>query len=98
MKALIKLVIAGFVTYAAWNGANAWLTYFKFRDAVSEITQYGGALSEDQVREKVLEAASQHSIPLDENTLTVRRDERQHTFVDGSYTQPINVLPWYAYP
>jgi hypothetical protein len=99
MKQLIKLAIAALVTYAAWNGANAWLTYFRFRDAVSELSQFGGGLSEDQLRQRVLDTAAQHSIPLSEDDLTVRRDEdRVHTYIDGSYTQTINVLPWYSRP
>lgn len=98
MKQLIKLAIAALVTYAAWNGANAWLTYFRFRDTVSEISQFSAGLSEDQVRQKVLDAASERSIPLAEHAVTVRRDDRDHTFIDGTYVQTINVLPWYSYP
>jgi hypothetical protein len=98
MKNLIRLALAALVTYAAWNGGNAWLTYIKFKDDVSQLTQYGGKFSEDELRGKILETANERSVPLADDAFTVRRDERQHTFVDGRYTQPISVLPWYAYP
>lgn len=99
MKALVKLAIAGLVTYAAWNGANAWLTYFRFRDAVSELSQYSPGLNEDQLRAKVIAIAAEHSIALADDSVTVRRDgDPQHTLIDGSYTQTINVLPWYSRP
>ena len=96
MKSLIKLALAAFVTYAAWNAGNAWLTFIRFKDAVTELAQYGDKLSDDDLKDKVTAAAAAQSIPL-RDTLTVRR-EHEHTFVDGSYTQPIYVLPWYAYP
>lgn len=97
MKALVKLAIAALVTYAAWNGANAWLTYFRFRDAVSELSQFSPGLSEDQLREKVIALGAEHSIALSEDSVKVRRaDDGQHTYIDGSYTQTINLLPWYS--
>lgn len=99
MKALVKLAIAALVTYAAWNGANAWLTYVRFKDAVSELSQFSPGLSEDQLREKIIALAAEHSIGLAEDSVIVRRDgDRQHTLIDGSYTQTINVLPWYSRP
>jgi hypothetical protein len=99
MKSIIKLAIAGLIAYAAWNVATAWLTYIKFKDAVTEVSQYGEQLSEAQLREKVMSAASEYSVPIDEESFTVRKDaETHHTYIDGAYTQKISVLPWYAYP
>ena len=97
MKTIIKLALAALITYAAWNGANAWLTYFKFKDAVTELAQFGSKLSEEDLKGKVLQTASEYSVPLTEDDVKVRR-ENSKTFVDASYTQPINVLPWYVYP
>lgn len=98
MKALIRLALTALVTYAAWNAANAWLTYFKFKDAVTEASQYGAELSMDQLHERVMSIASEHGVPLDEEGFTIQRDVRHHTLIDGRYTQPINVLPWYSRP
>lgn len=98
MKAIVKLALAALVTYAAWNAANAWLTYFKFKDGVTQASQFGAGLSEDELRAKILAVAEEHSIPITEDSFTIRRDSRKHTLIDGRYTQSINVLPWYAYP
>jgi hypothetical protein len=96
MKALIKLALAALVTYAAWNAGNAWLKYIRFKDDIEQLAQFGTKLSDDDLRARVLEAASQRSVSLDEG-LAIRRDT-DHTYVDGSYTESVNVLPWYAYP
>jgi len=99
MKALIKLAIAALITYGAWNAASAWLTFFRFKDAVTQASQVGEALTPDQLRDKVLALASQYSLPLDEDAVTVTRDQiSHHTLIDGHYSQPIAVLPWYQYP
>lgn len=96
MKQLIKLAIAALITYCAWNAGNAWLTYFKFKDDVEQLAAFGTKMSDDELRTRVLEAASQRSVSLNDD-LAVRR-ERERTYVDASYTSSINVLPWYTYP
>ena len=98
MKGIIKLALTALVTYAAWNAANAWLTYFKFKDAVTEASQYGAEMSMDQLHERVMAIASQYGGPLGEEGFTIQRDVRRHTLIDGQYTQSISVLPWYARP
>ncbi|HZT76844.1 MAG TPA: hypothetical protein VFA27_09310 [Vicinamibacterales bacterium] len=96
MKTLIKLALAAAITYAAWNAGNAWVTYIKFKDDVEQLAAFGTKMGDDELRAKVLEAAAQRSITLNDD-VAVRRAPG-HTLVDGSYTQPINVLPWYVYP
>jgi len=99
MRSLISLALAGFITYAAWNVANAWMTYFRFKDAVTDASQSGSALTPEQLRQRVLALASEYSVPLDEDALTVTRNQQtHHTEIDGRYQQAIAVLPWYQYP
>ncbi len=99
MKSLISLAVAALVTYAAWNVANAWLTYVRFKDAVTQASQAGDALTPDQLRQKVLALAAQYSVPVDAESLTVARDRAtHHTVIDGQYQQRLAVLPWYEYP
>ena len=52
--------------------------------------------SEDRLRQKILELASMYDVPLTEEAVTIRRDQR-HTFVEGSYISPVAVLPGYEY-
>ncbi len=96
MKQLIKLAIAALITYAAWNAGNAWLVYIKFKDDVEQLAAFGTKMSDEELRAKVLEAASQRSVSLNDE-VGVRR-ENQRTYIDTSYNDAINVLPWYTYP
>jgi hypothetical protein len=97
MKTLIKLALTALITYGAWNAASAWVQYSKFKSAVSDLSQTGNELTTDQLHERVLALAAEYSIPLAEDAFTVSRTKLSHTVIDGSYTQSVNVLPWYAY-
>ena len=96
MKTLIKLALAAAITYAGWNSGNAWLEYIKLKDAVEEVAKFGTKLSDDELRDKVVDAAQQRGVTFDGEVL-VRRSA-PHTYIDGSYTRPVNLLPWYVYP
>src|SRR5262245_52040764 len=98
MKAIIKLVVTALIAYAGWNGAQAWMRYFKFKDAVTAASQSGFELTIEDLHDKVLAIAGNHSVPIGEDGFTIRRDDKRHTFIDGSYTQPINVFPGYSMP
>jgi len=98
IKLVIKLVLAALVANAAWRLGSAYMQYYRFKDAVTETAQFGGDKTSSQIRQRVLELASQHEVPLAEDAVTVRRDDRGHIYVDGSYTQPVDLLPNYHYP
>ena len=55
--------------------------------------QFGGDRSQDQLRQRILDLASQFDLPITEDDFSVRRDDSSHTHVDGSYTQPVELLP-----
>ena len=98
MKTGIKLVVAGLMVYACLNIAYAWMQYFKFKDGVREASQTGFALTVDELHNRVLELAEKNSVPLAVDGFTVRRDDQRHTYIDGSYTKDISLLPIHAYP
>jgi hypothetical protein len=100
MKTILKLVVTAIIANAGWHVADAWLRYYKFRDAVTQASQFGGALGEDQLRARVMELASQYSVPLADENLTIHRDSRQeqHTYIDGSYDEAIELFPRVARP
>jgi hypothetical protein len=95
MKTILKLVVTAIIANAGWHVGDAWLRYYKFRDAVTQAAQFGGTLSEDQLRARVMEIASQYSVPLAEENLTIRRDsqQEQHTYIDSSYDEQIELFP-----
>jgi hypothetical protein len=98
LKLLIKLVVAAVIANAAWRIGSAYLQFYRFKDAVTETVQFGVDKTRLELRQRVLELATQYDVPLGEDAVTVRRDDRNHTFVDGSYQQPIDLLPGYQRP
>jgi hypothetical protein len=95
MKTILKLIVVALLANAGFHTSLAWIAYFRFKDAV---TQFGGRRSIQQIHDKVMEHASAFSVPLHEDGFTVRRDEGQHTYIDGTYTQAIDLLPGKTYP
>jgi hypothetical protein len=97
-KLLVKLVLAALVANAAWRTGSAYLKFYRFRDAVTETLQFGTEQTKAELQQRVLELASEYDIPIAADAVSVRRDERNHTVVDGSYLEPVYLLPGYRYP
>ena len=97
IKTIIKLALAALIANAGWRVGSAYITFYKFQDAVTETVQFGAQKSEDELRQKVLVLAGDYDVPLAENAVTVRR-ENEHTYVDGSYQRQLEILPGYRYP
>ena len=98
MKLIIKLLIAAAIANAAWRVGSAYHAHYRFKDAVEELTQYRGERSDDQIRARIVELASQYDIPIEEGDLSVRRDDRNHTTVDVSYSRQLELFPGFKYP
>jgi hypothetical protein len=97
VKFLIKVALAGLIANATWRLGSAYIQFYKFKDAVIETATFGNQRSDAQIHQRVLELASQYDVPLVDDRLTVRRDDRHHTVIDGSYEQFIDLLPGYRY-
>jgi hypothetical protein len=97
IKALIKLAVAAFLANAVWRVGTVYLAHYRFTDAIEETLRFGSRKSGAEIHQRVLDLASQYDIPVVDDTVAVRRDVRGHTFVDGSYVQPVDLLPWYQY-
>ncbi len=97
MKLLIKLAIVALVANAAWHLMTAYTSYYKFKDAVQQTTQFGNDKSLDQLRTRILSLANDYDLPLGEDDFTVRR-ETLHTIVEGAYVKTIDLLPGYSKP
>lgn len=97
IKLALKLAIVALVANAAWHLMTAYTSYYKFKDAVQQTTQFGNDKSIDQLRARVLGLASDYDLPLGEDDFTIRR-ETLHTIVDGAYLANIDLLPGYSKP
>ncbi len=96
IKTLLKLAIAALLANAAWRVGSAYLSFYKFKDAVTETTQFDSERSDEQLQQRILELASQYDVPLAADGFTVRRRD-YHTIVDGSYNQKIEIVPGYLH-
>lgn len=97
IRFILRLAIAAFIVNATWRVGSAYMTYYRFTDTVTQTAQYSKGKSEEELRQRVLELAAEYDVPLGENAVTVRR-KSNHTFVDGSFTKPVDLLPGYRYP
>jgi hypothetical protein len=95
IKFLIKLAIVVLIANAAWRVGSAYLTFYKFEDAVRGTIQFRGLKTDADLRKRILELATQADIPLADDALAVKR-ENTRTIVDGWYEQGVEVVPGYT--
>jgi hypothetical protein len=97
LKLILKLVLVALIANATWRLGSAYVAFYRFKDAVAETAQFGNQRSRAELLQRVFELASQFDIPLAIDAVSIRRDDLNHTIIDGSYTQPVDVLPGYRY-
>ena len=97
MGTIIKLGMAALVIHGAWRASEAYWAFYAFKDEVQAAAQFSGAMTEGDVRTRVMEIASAMDIPIQPEHLRVRR-VGNHTMVDASYVDSIEILPTYFRP
>jgi hypothetical protein len=99
LKFIVKLLIAALIANAAWHVMSAYASFWKFKDAVAQTTQFGNDKSVAMLKNRILQLATEYDLPVDDNSFTVTRSrESLHTVVDGSYTREIELVPGYSRP
>ena len=96
MKTLLKLAAFALLANATWHVFQAYAVHYRFKDAVQSTAQYRGDKTETDVRDRVLELASQYDVPVTQENLTVRIVDT-HTIVETSYARPVELLPGFTY-
>ncbi len=96
IKALVKLVVAVLIANAIWRIGSAYMSYYRFKDAVADTAVNSKEKTDEELRDRVLELAAAYDEPVTSEALTIRR-EPQHTYIEAAYTKPITVLPGYEY-
>jgi len=97
MKTLVKLALLAIVANATWHVFTVYSAHWKFLDSVQYTAQFRGDKTDEQIRQEVLELASQADLPIDESQLKVMRVETRTT-VDAAYTRVIELFPGFTYP
>jgi hypothetical protein len=96
IKLLLKLAIVALLANAAYHIGSEYLTYIKFRDAIRDAAIFK-AKNDAELMTRIMDLAAQYEIPLDEENVTIQRQERRVS-VEGWYDKPIEVAPNYQYP
>jgi hypothetical protein len=96
VKLVVKLAIAALLANAAYRVGSEYLNYVKFRDAIRDAAMFKAANDED-LRRRIMDLSTEYDIPLSDDALTIRREER-HVMIDGSYQKPIELVPTWRYP
>ena len=97
MKTLVKLLVAALIIHATWRAGTVYFRYYQFKDGVQQTAQFSGTRSENDLSNRVMELANQMQVPLDSERLRVRREDN-HTLIDATYDERIELLPRYYYP
>jgi len=97
IKLVIKLALAALVANATWRVGREYVTYYRFKDSVQQVTQFRGGKSDEQIRQRIVELASEFDIPVTEDHVRLRMAD-YHTIVDGAYIRVIDLAPGFKYP
>ena len=97
MKTLIKLLIAALVVHASWRSGTVFWRYYKLKDGAQAAALFAGRKTEAELHSRVMEIAHELDVPMDPAALTVRK-EPNHTYINGSYIDQIELVPRYFYP
>lgn len=96
VRLILKLAIVGLLANAAWRAGGVYSSHYRFKDAVQQTTHYRGDKTDTQIHDRIFSLASQYDIPVDEESLTIRREDNR-TIVDGAYTKAVELVPGYIY-
>ena len=97
IRRLIGLVIVAAIVYAGYNVGTTWVRYRKFQDAVRDTALFGNDKTDDQVRAKVMDQASQNQIPLSPDDVTIERRAGE-VVIQAHYVETVKILPGYTRP
>jgi hypothetical protein len=97
IKKIISLVIFLILANAGLRVAIVYFHDQQFKDAVRELSLFSSGQSEEVVRAKVMEIASQNQIPLDPDYVEVTRKVipgvGDHSVIKVSYAVMVPVFP-----
>lgn len=96
IKSIIKVLVAVLIANALWRVSSAYITHYRFNDAVTELAKHAVGKTDAQLKDKVMELAATYDEPVDADALAIRQEEH-HTYVETKYVKPIALVPGYEY-
>jgi putative aminopeptidase FrvX len=96
-RTLLKLAVVALVANAAWHLFGAYSPNYKLQDGVQYAAQNRGQMSDDALRDKIVDIAGQFDVPLNAGDVSIKQ-QGTHILVDLSYVRPIELAPGFKYP
>jgi hypothetical protein len=96
IKTLLKLAVAALLANAAFRVGMAYVSFYRFTDAVQQATQFSSGRNDDQLESRILELATEYDVPVTPDSFSIRHED-VHTTVDGAFTKPVDIVPGYSY-
>ena len=97
IKLILKLAVVALIANCTWRVGSAYVSHYKFTDAVQQAALFRGNKTDDVLRLRIFDIASDYDIPLTDGDMTLTTQEHRTT-VDGNYTRIIELVPGYQYP
>lgn len=97
IKLILKLAVVALLANASWRVGSAYVAHYKFMDSVQQAALFRGNKTDDVLRQRIFELASDFDIPVTDGDVTLTTLEH-HTVVDGDYVRIIEIVPGYKYP
>jgi hypothetical protein len=96
IRTLLKLAVVALVANAAWHLFGAYSPNYRFQDSVQYVAQNRGQMSDEALKDKIVELAAQFEVPVTAGDIAVTQ-QGTHTLVDLSYVRPIELAPGFTY-
>jgi hypothetical protein len=97
IRTLLKLAVVALVANAIWHLFGAYAPNYKLQDRIQYVAQNRGQLTDEGLKDKVLDLAAEFEVPLAAGEVSVTQTDK-HTLVDVSYVRPIELAPGFRYP
>jgi putative aminopeptidase FrvX len=97
MRTFLKLVVVALLANAAWHLFGVYSPNYKLQDGIQYAAQNRGRMSDEALRDKILEIANQFDVPVNAADVSVTHQDT-HTTVDLSYVRPVDLAPGIKYP
>lgn len=97
IKLILKLAVVALLANASWRVGSVYVAHYKFMDSVQQTALFRGNKTDDVLRQRIFELASDFDIPVTDDDVTLTTLEH-HTVVDGGYTRIIELAPGFKYP
>jgi hypothetical protein len=97
IRTLLKLAVVALVANAIWHLFGAYSPNYKLQDGIQYAAQNRAQLSDEALKERILDIAGQFEVPLSGDEVAITHTDK-HTVVDVSYVRPIELAPGFRYP